>query len=55
MAKSSSNWSEQRRVMAPRIASVLYRVIAMTMDLIVETDMLKYAESTGVFFSLALQ
>jgi hypothetical protein len=47
MAKSSSNWSEQRRVMAPRIASVLYGVIAiMTADLIVEPDRLKYAEST---------
>jgi hypothetical protein len=46
MAKSSSNWSEQRRVMAPRIASVLYGVIAiMTADLIVEPDRLKYAES----------
>jgi hypothetical protein len=47
MAKSSSNSSEQRRVMAPRIASVLYGVIAiMTADLIVEPDRLKYAEST---------
>ena len=33
--------------MAPRIASVLYGVIAiMTADLIVEPDRLKYAEST---------
>jgi hypothetical protein len=47
MADSSANWSEQRRVMAPRIASVLYGVIAiMTVDLVVEPDRLKYAEST---------
>jgi hypothetical protein len=47
MAESSANWSEQRRVMAPRIASVLYGVVAiMTVDLVVEPDRLKYAEST---------
>ena len=35
--------------MAPRIASVLYGVIAiMTADLIVEPDKLKYAESTTI-------
>jgi hypothetical protein len=47
MADASANWSEQRRVMAPRIASVLYGVIAiMTVDLVVEPNRLKYAEST---------
>ena len=47
MADASANWSEQRRVMAPRIASVLYGVIAiMTVDLVVEPDRLKYAVST---------
>ena len=47
MPDSSANWSEQRRAMSPRIASVLYGVIAiMTVDIVVEVDRLKYAEST---------
>ena len=47
MTESSENWSGQRRVIAPRIASVLYGVIAiMTVDLAVEPDRLKYAETT---------
>jgi len=48
MAKSSENWSEQRRIMAPRIASVLYGVIAiMTVDLAVQPDGLGYAEAAS--------
>jgi VIT1/CCC1 family predicted Fe2+/Mn2+ transporter len=48
MAKSSGNWSEQRRIMAPRIASVLYGVIAiMTVDLAVQPDRLGYAEAAS--------
>jgi hypothetical protein len=34
MPKSTENWSEQRRIMAPRVASILYGVIAIiTVDL----------------------
>lgn len=48
MTESSENWSERRRVIAPRIASVLYGVIAiMTVDLAVDPDRLKYAETTS--------
>lgn len=39
MAKLSDSWSDRRRTMAPRIASVLYGVIAvMTVDLAVEPN-----------------
>ena len=48
MAKSSENWSKQRRIIAPRIASVLYGVIAiMTVDLAVQPDRLAYAEAAS--------
>jgi hypothetical protein len=46
MAAASANWSDKRRAMAPRIASVLYGVIAvMTVDLAVQPDRLKYSEA----------
>ena len=46
MRATSENWSEQRRALAPRIASVLYGVIAiMTVDLAVQPDRLRYAEA----------
>lgn len=47
MRKSSENWSEQRRVMAPRIASILYGVIAIiTVDLAVDpADRPHYGET----------
>lgn len=47
MPISSENWSEQRRIMAPRVASVLYGVIAIiTVDLAVEpADRPHYGET----------
>jgi hypothetical protein len=48
MAQSSENWSERRRLMAPRIASALYGVIAiMTVDLAVQPDRLTYSEAAS--------
>jgi hypothetical protein len=57
MAQSSENWSERRRLMAPRIASVLYGVIAiMTVDLAVQPDRLNYfqAASGALLIGLAM-
>jgi len=47
MPKSSENWSEQRRIMAPRVASILYGVIAIiTIDLAVDpVDRPHYGET----------
>ncbi len=46
MTAASANWSEQRRAIAPRIASVLYGVIAiMTVDVAVQPDRLRYSEA----------
>jgi len=47
MPKSSENWSEQRRILAPRVASVLYGVIAIiTVDLAVDpADRPHYGET----------
>ncbi len=43
---SSAHWSEQRRAIAPVIASVLYGVVAiMTVDLAVQPDRLRYTEA----------
>lgn len=48
MAQSSENWSERRRLMAPRIASALYGVIAiMTVDLAVQPGKLTYFEAAS--------
>ena len=48
MPKLSENWSERRRTWAPRIAAVLYGVIAIMMvDLAVSPDRLTYVDATN--------
>jgi hypothetical protein len=53
MAKSTENWSKQRRIAAQRIAAVLYGVIAiMTAELAVQPSEFGYAETAlGAFLA----
>jgi len=47
MVKSTEIWSEHRRIMAQRVAAILYGVIAiMSADLILQPDKFRYAEAT---------
>ena len=46
MANVTEAWSEKRRLMAPRVAAVLYGVIAIvTADLILQPGKVTYAEA----------
>jgi hypothetical protein len=56
MAKPSENWSERRRIMAPRIASVLYGVIAViSVDLAVSpNERLDYMDAASYILLLGL-
>src|SRR5262245_50623618 len=46
MANVTEDWSEKRRLMAPRVAAVLYGVIAIaTADLILQPGNVTYAEA----------
>ncbi len=46
MANPTEIWSARRRIIAPRVAAVLYGVIAIvTADLVLEPDRLTYAEA----------
>jgi hypothetical protein len=48
MAKSTEIWSGHRRIMAQRVAAILYGVIAiMSADLVLQPDKFRYAEGAA--------
>jgi len=56
MAKSSENWSERRRIWAPRIASILYGVIAViSVDLALQSgERVDYVDAATYVLLLGL-